>query len=325
VIFVTGGTGLLGNCIVRELAARGEPVRALCRSGTSRDPFNGLDVDIVEGDLSCADALAGFMEGCRAVIHSAALIHIGWSRLQQSREVNVEGTRRVVQACLTQGVKLVHVSTVDTLPAAQSIDQPVDETSASGVAKVRCSYVISKTEADAVVRAAISDSSLKATLVHPGFMLGPYDWKPSSGRMLLAVAKAPLAIAPEGGCSLCDARDVAAATVAAVEQGGVGQSYILAGHNLTYRELWRMIRTNAGRSHQVVCPKRVLNAAGWALSGWQRLFPDWEGDVNPASIAMGRLGHYYSSFKAQRELQYLNRRASETLDDAWQWLKERFR
>lgn len=331
-IFVTGATGLLGNCIVRELLGRGESVRALCRAGTSREPFEGLNtshdpvLEIIEGDLSCVDRLTEAVEGCRAVIHSAAFIHIGWSRLEQSRSVNVQGTRRVIQACLTHQTKLVHVSTVDTLPAARSIDLPIDETStiSDGVDKVPCSYVVSKSEADVAVRHAVAQRSLNACIVHPGFMLGPYDWKPSSGRLMLAVSRAPLAIAPEGGCSLCDARDVAAGTISAVDRGKTGESYILAGENLTYRQFWKLIRQTTGRGGPVLCPKRVLQLVGWSCTAVQFLFPRWEGDVNGAAIAMGRLGHYYSSAKAQKQLGYTNRPSSETLEDAWRWLSQRF-
>ena len=92
-IFVTGGTGLLGNCIVRELCERDMAVRVLCRHSSSRRPFDGLPVDIVEGDLNQQQVLDAAIAGCTAVIHCAAMIHIGWQRFDKSRQVNVEGTR----------------------------------------------------------------------------------------------------------------------------------------------------------------------------------------------------------------------------------------
>ena len=126
-IFVTGGTGLLGNCIVRHLTEQGIAVRALCRKGTSRQALEGLDVEIVEGDLSSSTDLERIIDGCSCVIHSAAFIHIGWQQLEQSRLVNVEGTRNIVKACQANGAKLIHVSTVDTLPAAIDSEHPIDE------------------------------------------------------------------------------------------------------------------------------------------------------------------------------------------------------
>lgn len=322
-IFVTGATGLLGNCVVRDLLHRGESVRVLCRRGTHREPLEGLAVEIVEGDLDDAEILVRAAEGCRAVVHCAALIHLGWSRLEESRRVNVEGTRRVVEACLTNGCRLIHIASVDTLQAAKSIQSPIDESEQDGVPKIPCDYVVSKREADEVVRQAISTQHLDAVIVHPALMLGPYDWKPSSGRLILGVARAPLAFAPGGGCSLCDARDVASAVVNAIDHGRSGQSYILAGENMTYRDLWSRILQTAGRPNRVFSPVRVMRWYGKTNDRLVRALSIPEGEINGASIAMGQLFHYYSSNKAREELGYTVRLASQTLQDAWQWHADR--
>ncbi len=322
-IFVTGGTGLLGNWIVRELCSRGEPVRALCRSGTSREPFADLDVEIVDGDLGDAERLRGYVAGCRAVIHSAAYIHIGWQNLEESREVNVEGTKRLSAACLTEGARLVHVSTVDTLPAAKSEAEPIDESGLDGVQKTPCSYVISKTEAEQVVRQLLANTELDAVIVHPGFMLAPNDWKPSSGRMLLEVRKAPLVLAPSGGCSACDARDVAAAIVNALELGQRGRNYILAGQNLTYKALFGEMLLASGQQRRVRSLGPLAGVAATCIDAANRLLHLKEGDVNGATIAMASLLHYYSSERARSELKYATRPLRETLGDTWEWFSQR--
>lgn len=319
-IFVTGGTGLLGNSIVRELCQRGEAVRALCRQGTDQTPFEGLDVEIVSGDLSDKGLLADAVAGCRAVIHSAALIHIGWDKLELSREVNVEGTRRLIHACATHDVRLIHISTVDTLPAAIDKENPIDESGNGGVPKTPCSYVLSKTEAEDCVREAIAEQDLDAVIIHPGFMLGPHDWKPSSGRMMLEVNKAPLVAAPIGGCSLCDARDVAAGIANAVEKGERGANYILAGENLTYREMWRMMLETTGRKRRVHSLGRGIKVIGKLIDLFNRLTPAREGDVNGAAIEMGCLNHFYDSRLAEAQLDYRRRPIKETLVEAWAWL-----
>lgn len=321
-IFVTGGTGLVGNCVIRELVSRGLPVRALCRSTTSRECFDGLDIDIVDGDLSDSQRISAAIQGCQTVIHSAAMIHIGWQRLEECREVNVEGTRRVVQACIENRAKLVYVSTVDTLPAASSINSVVSEDQSSGVPKTACSYVLSKREAEQVVRDHVDKGELDAVIIHPGFMLAPFDWKPSSGRMMIEVTRAPVAFAPSGGCSVCDARDVAFSIVEAIERGRCGQSYILAGENLSYRELWQHMLQVAGKSKRVSSPAWLLNSVARVLDLSMRVLPIREGDINGAVIAMGQLYHYYSSAKAQQELGYTNRPLVQTLEEAWAWLAQ---
>ena len=322
-IFVTGGTGLVGNCVIRELIARGQPVRALARKGSARDCFDGLEIDVVEGDRSNNPVLLRAIEGCSAVIHSAAMIHIGWTRLEESRKVNVEGTQNVVDACIKHHACMIHVSTVDTLPAATSIDAPIDERGVGGVPKTPCSYVISKREAESIVREAVVHLGLDAVVVHPGFMLAPFDWKPSSGRMMLEVNRIPVAFAPSGGCSFCDARDVAFAIVNAIEHGKAGQSYILAGENISYRDLWiRMLKT-AGRTTSVHQSGKFLSFVGKLLYSTATWLPVLEGDINGAAIAMGQLFHYYDSSKAERDLGYVRRAVDETLADAWLWLSHR--
>jgi len=337
-ILVTGATGLLGNCIVRELLSRGESVRVLCRQMTSRRAIEDLTVEVVDGDLSKADVIDKAVSGCSSVVHSAAMIHVGWQQLEQSREVNVDGTQRIVSACLRQNAKLVHVSTVDTMLAARGIDSPITEAdprpvatdsttdpanySTIGIAKVPCAYVISKTEAEQVVRDAVH-GGLDASVVHPGFMLGPYDWKPSSGRMMREISKAPLLLAPAGGCSVCDARDVAAATVNAINLGQPGQSYILAGDNLTYQQLWQQMLVAIGKPRKVrVARPQFLRRAGKVIDTANQTLRLKERDLNGAVLGMGNLFHFYDSSLAERELNYQRRPLATTLHDAWEWLKQ---
>jgi len=329
-ILVTGATGLLGNCIVRELLHRGEAVRVLCRQNTRRTAVEDLPVELHDGDLSSAAVIDRAVHGCSAVIHAAAMIHIGWQNLEPSRAVNVEGTRRIVQACNRNGAKLVHVSTVDTLFAATGLERPITEADPRptdgpckiGVSKLACSYVISKQEAEYLVREAAADG-LHAVIVHPGFMLGPYDWKPSSGRMLLRVRQAPVLVAPCGGCSACDARGVAAAAINAIAQGKSGESYILAGENLTYQQLWQQMLAEFGIRRSVyVARRRFLQRVGRTIDLANRTLHLTERDVNGASIGMGNLYHYYDSSRAERELNYQRRPLATTIRDAWQWLKQ---
>ncbi len=320
--FVTGGTGLLGNNVVRELCARGQSVRVLCRPGSPRTAFEDLPIEIIEGDVNQPAVLDKGIAGCTTVIHCAALIHIGWTQLEQSRRVNVEGTQHVVDACLRHGSRLVHVSTVDTLPSARSPASTIDERGVDGLAKVPCSYVVSKTEAERVVRDAVKRSGLDAVIVHPGFMLGLYDWKPSSGRMFLQVAKAPIVAGPPGGCSLCDAGEVAKACVNAVERGAVGENYILAGENLRYRELWRRMLRIAGVRKPVLRLGKRVRWGGTVIDWANRRFALPERDVNGATLGMANLYHYYDSSKAQRVLDYNSQLSDQRLAEIWDWLKK---
>lgn len=189
-VFVTGGTGLLGNTILRQLSDAGHQLISLVRGAPEDRVFAGIKTDFARGDLLDREVVDQAIAQCDAVIHSAALIHIGWKRLDESMRVNRDGTRSVVDACLKHGRKLIHVGTVDTL-AAGTRNQPANESTPLDNAggQVQCSYVVSKRAGVDEVLTGVN-RGLNAVIVHPGFMLGPWDWKPSSGRMVLEVGAA---------------------------------------------------------------------------------------------------------------------------------------
>ncbi len=318
-ILVTGATGLLGNNVVRLLLQQGEPVRVFIREGGDPRPLAGLPVEIAKGDIRDAEMVRRAVEGVSAVIHAAAIVQIGWSGLEQQRAVNVVGTQHVSEAAAAAGIRMVHVSSVDALGVG-SRDSPADEDSPRE-GKIPCTYVVTKREAEEVVRGQLG-RGLDAVVVNPGFMLGPWDWKPSSGRMLLQVARGFTPVAPTGGCSLCDVRDVARGVVGALRYGRRGRNYILAGHNTGYLELWRLFAEVTGgrgpwfRAGPVV---RILGGRGGDV--WGNL-TGREPDLNSASVALSGQWHYYSSAHAELELSYRIRPARETVEAAWQWFQE---
>ena len=240
---VTGATGLLGNNVVRRLLEIGEQVRVLSRSSEDERPFAGLDVERRTGNvINAADVLEA-VQGMDVVIHSAGHVHIGWSQEKQHRLVNVEGARNAAVAARAVGARLVHISSVNALGLGRLDNPATEETALPGA--ILCPYVVTKRAGAEAVQKEI-ERGLSAVILNPGFMLGPWDWKPSSGKMLLEVARfAPLA--PTGAYSVADARDVAAAVVQAAKSPAIQGKYVLAGHNLTYFDAWKKFAGAAGK------------------------------------------------------------------------------
>ena len=322
-IFVTGGTGLLGNNILRQLSGAGHECTALIRQDPDPRIFAGVDAKFVTGDLRNESTIDHAIANCDAVIHSAGLIHLGWKEMDESMAVNRDGTRLIADACLRHECKLVHVGTVNTIAIA-SPDTVSDETTPISFAggQVRCSYVLSKRAGVEEVKSAVK-RGLRANIVHPAFMLGPNDWKPSSGRMVLEVGKTWRPACPRGVNSVCDVRDVAAATVqATILELENGREYVLAGHNLSYKELWGEIASRTGVRGPLF---RAGPAQLWAAGKFGDLKASITGnetELNSAAITMANQIHAYDSSRAITELNYRIRPLTEIFDDAVAWLRE---
>lgn len=316
---ITGATGLVGNNVARLLVGHGEAVRVLVRPQTDLRPFADLAVETVRGDVLNPEDVERAFAGVQRVVHCAAYVYIGWSKLPEQRAVNVEGTRHVAEAALRHGARMVHVSSIDVLNLHSS-NGPVDE-NAPNSGEVPCPYVVTKREAERVVLDYVAQG-LDAVIVNPGFMLGPWDWKPSSGRMLLKIATGWALIAPPGANSYCDVRDVATAIITALEKGRRGQRYILAGQTLTYMEALKILAKVTGQKPPMRIARRItLNTIGRVgdLLAWAT---GHESDVNSAATAMSMLPKNFSSARAAVELGYHSRDVEQSAHDEWEWLQQ---
>ncbi len=317
-ILLTGATGFLGNNLLRLLLEDGHEVAVTYRNSSDQRTLRDLAVEKVECDLMEPASVIQALANVELVIHSAAMIQIGWSKLEQSRRVNVEATRQLAQAARLHEIRMIHVSTVDAL-APGSVDCPATENDIEP-SKPPCSYVVSKREAEFAFAEQVS-AGLDGVIVSPGFMIGPWDWRPSSGEMMLAIAKQFTPLAPRGGCSAVDVRDVACGIIAAIEHGRPGHNYILGGENVSYYDLWtRMARVVGSRPPIGKLPGFINWSAGKVgdlIGGISRNEPL----VNSAATEMGSLTHWYSSQKAMQELGYQIGDVDTAMADAWDWFK----
>lgn len=343
-IMVTGATGLLGNNVVRTLLAQGRDVRVLCRPTASPRSLEGLAVEQFTGDVTNQEAVRRAVEGATGVIHCAGFVQIGWGNADIHDAINVGGATHVGRACRDASVPLIHVSTVNALGLGDK-DRPADEESArSGITP--CPYVLSKRAADETIL-MLADEGLRATIVYPGFLLGPWDWKPSSGKMLLEVARRWTPLAPVGGFSVCDVRHVAQAVITALDQrmgndtpaspGGSEQPpeagdaerfpsaprhYILAGENLTYLAAWQLFAKVSGGHGPIFWSGPLMRIVAGRFGDWWGKCTGNEPEVNSAAVQMSGLPHYFSSDRAVRELGYDPGSAEGAARAAWEWFQE---
>ena len=171
-ILVTGATGLLGNNVVRELLARQLRPRVLVRETSDPRPLEGLEVDLVYGDIRDAAAVEAACQGVDVAVHAAGYVKIGWLDRELHQSINVEGAANVARAMQQQKGRLIHVSTVNTLGVAAA-NQVADEASVK-LPIIPCPYVESKRAAEEEIWQLV-EAGLDAVIVQPAFMLGPWD------------------------------------------------------------------------------------------------------------------------------------------------------
>ncbi len=320
-ILVTGATGLVGANVVRQLLADGHRVRAGVRATSNRVALSGVQVEEVPLYLERPDTVARAVQGCDAVIHAAATVWIGETGRAAMRRVNVGGTRAVLRAAADAGVRrVVHVSSVDAL-GLRTLAHPADEDTAPNTAWLRCPYVDTKREAEEVVDRFV-DRGLDVVVVNPGFMLGPWDTRPTSGRLLLEIARGRGLLAPPGANCFVDVRDVAWGIARALEVGRRGRRYILGGPNLSWFDAWTWIASVVGgRAPVGIAPRAALVAAGRAGRWWGRI-RGREPEVNPVSVRMSMLPHVFDSARAHRELGFPHTDVERAIRDGWAWFVE---
>ena len=171
-VCVTGGTGFLGTVLVRDLLARGIPVRVLARPSRRADQLETQGAEVVCGGLGDPDCIARAVEGADTVYHLAAKVDTP-GRRADFLETNVAGTERVLTACLQQGVgRVVYASSLAVygpVPNGQRIDEntPCDQSP-----QLRDFYAQSKILADELAVTFARETTLPITILRPGIVYG---------------------------------------------------------------------------------------------------------------------------------------------------------
>jgi len=319
---VTGATGHLGNNLVRALLARGDRVRAVTLPNDDTRPIAGLPLEQVQGDVRDLGALIWAFRGADIVYHLAGIIAITPGRGDLLHQVNVLGTRNVVQAALRCGVRrLVHTASIHALvepPHGTTIDErmPFDP------ARIPTEYGRSKARGALEVLAGV-EQGLDAVICCPSGIIGPYDFQPSEmGRLFLNVARRRLPAYVQGAYDFVDVRDVAQGLIAAGEFGRRGESYILSGEVVTVRQLMALLERATGvRAPRLGLPTRPARAVAHlamkfaALTHTRPLFTDESVDILVSNCCI-------SHEKATRELGYAPRPLAETVADTIRWFRE---
>jgi len=319
---VTGATGFVGSAVARALLREGWQVRVLVRDSSDRRNLDGLDTEVLSGDLNDRGALERAAKGCEALFHVAADYRLGARRPQELYRTNVEGTRNVLSAAQLAGVaRIVYTSSVATIgiPAdgsAGTEDSPV------ALADMIGHYKRSKFLAEQVAREA-ARAGAPVVIVNPSTPVGPGDVKPTpTGRMVQDAAAGRMPAYVDTGLNIVHVDDVAAGHLLALSRGRSGEHYILGGENMSLRAILTEITGLAGRSPpRIRLPTAALLPIAYVADALGRLSGRTM-RLTVEGVRLARKRMYFSSDKAARELGYRWRAPSEAFRDAVQWLRE---
>jgi dihydroflavonol-4-reductase len=247
--FVTGATGLIGSHLVLRLTEENMSVTALFRNENGKEEVLNLfrfygkenlfqQVQWVIGDVEDVDDMYELTEGMHTVFHCAAIVSYHKKEASRMLEVNINGTKNIVNACIENDVKhFIHVSSISAL--GDSKGEIIDEESPRNFNDYHSNYSKGKYLSEQEVWRGIQEG-LNATIVNPGVVFGPNNCTRSSGTMIARIQKGLPAL-PAGGSGIVSVLDVVEVMIRAAKQEPTNERYILCAENVLMSELFTKI------------------------------------------------------------------------------------
>ena len=307
--FVTGATGFLGSHVARVLAEQGAELRLLVRPASDLRNVDGLNADLVVGDLRDPASMEKALAGCEVVFHVAADYRLWVRDPGEMYRSNVEGTRSLLEAARKQGVRrVVYTSSVATMGFTSNNgkiakENVADEQSPVNISDMIGHYKRSKFMAEQVAVDA-ARGGVDVVIVNPTTPIGERDIKPTpTGRIVVDFLKRKFPAYVETGLNLVDATECARGHVQALEKGRAGERYILGGENLTLKQILDRLAAITGLpSPTVKLPYIFALATGVVDELVTGRLLGREPRATIDAVRMGRKMMFVSSAKAEREL-----------------------
>ena len=317
-VLVLGATGFIGGHIALAALDRGWTVRGLRRRPGARGQLTEADIKWFDGNIDHPESLAPAFEGAEIVFHAAGYVPRRSRNVPIQVQHAVKQTRNVLRSASRAGVqRLVFTSSLTTIghPPEGEVrlaneSDPYLPGSVARSAYYECKYAM---ESEMLRVAA---QGLPVIVVNPTAVFGPGDVHLSLGGILLTIARGRMVVWISAEVNVVDVRDVAQAQIQATETGGVGERYILGGHNSTMRELTSLAAEIAGqRKPRFELPLIWIDL----LVGLGNLIPPL--DLMGNHLRTVRQWQGYDTSKAQQVLSLQPRPLEETLRDALDWYR----
>ena len=316
-ILVTGANGLLGHHVVMQLLERGEEVKIIVRS-LKNIYFNLDNIEVIEGNFTSVRQLQVAAAGCDAIIHIAAVTATDLLRYDDYSTVNVFGSENIINTAKKIGIKkIVFISTANTIGYGTK-ENNSNEESPIEFPFSQSYYARSKVEAEKRFIDFSTGDGMHVIIINPAFMIGSFDTKPSSGKLMLMGYRKKWMFAPRGGKSFVAVTDVATAVCNALTMGVNGKRYLAAGENLSFGEFYKM-QSRVGEYHQKIIelPDFLLEMVG-KVGDLLRLL-GIRTEVCSMNLNQLMIREYYESQRCIKELKMPQKKLETAILEALEW------
>lgn len=321
-ILITGGTGFLGAHIVRNFLAYGETNLKVM---ASRVPewMKDAGIKAVEGSVMNRDDVAKACKNVSAIFHLAGKVSRDNDDAASMNKIHLEGTRLLCEAATEAGVSTMVLASSSGTIAVSEDEQVVDETFPQPVdILTRWAYYASKYYQERAALENFNTEGQKLVILNPSLLLGPDDERLSSTKPVLDFLGRKIPYCPGGGLNFVDARDAAAAFIAALEKGQHQEKYLLGAANMTFEQFFGKLERLSGVSAPMLrVPKKLAMAGSGMISA---IYKNWgkASPVMPNEVEQAECFWYFDSSKAEEELGFAPRDPQETLQDTITYLRE---
>ncbi len=318
-VLVTGANGLLGHHVVFELLKNNHEVKAIVRK-LDGIYFDLSKVEVTKGDFCNFENLKRVATDCDAIIHLAAVTATNLLHYEDYRKINVDGTAVIIKVANELKIKIiVFVSSANTIGFGNK-QKPGDEHLNIKYPFSKSFYAQSKISAERLIVDASEGNGKHYVIINPTFMIGSYDTKPSSGKLILMGYKKRILFIPKGGKNFVAVSDVAKTVCNALTLGRNGERYLASNVNMSFKEYY-LLQKQIGAYHQLILelPDFILNILGKIGDALRKL--GFKTDLSSINLQQLLIREYYSNEKAKRELNFTETNLKIAIKEALDWFE----
>jgi len=310
-IFITGLNGLLATNLSNDLLGNGFLVKGLIRNKLKFKGHNHKNLAIIQGDLF--DELSPHLNGIDIVIHAAAETNQNLINYSDYRKTNYDATIQLFNTAIECHVKkFIFISTSSTLGYG-SINNLGNEQQKIRFPFDNSLYTKSKLEAENYLLQ--NNDKIEVIIINPSFMLGPYDSKPSSGKIILMAWKKKIIFYPSGGKNFVHVKDASAGIINSLEKGKNGEKYLIANENLSYAEFFSKLNHLTNQNPIMIkIPKQLLIALGY-FGDFLRML-NIKTNISSVNMKILCVNNFYSNDKSVTALNIKYRPVDFAIKDA---------